>query len=161
MKFLGRDAGRHLGWTLQCVPVAIAFFYALSFWRKGFTEGAVIFGLMGIGFILLVVLLHITEKIMENTRRFVLVFSILVIAIRVYSLIDGDLYMGISQTAIGMSLIFGQLLRGKWQHVCCAVALGIAVGAIILEEINEDKPHAIEREVGVQQDFTSGRYFHT
>ncbi|RKU10991.1 hypothetical protein C6502_09250 [Candidatus Poribacteria bacterium] len=61
-----------------------------------------------------------------------LVCSVLVIAIGVYSLIDADIYMGISQVAIGMSLIFGRLLKGKWQHICCAAALGIAVGAIVL-----------------------------
>ena len=136
MKFLGKDAVRHLGRILQYAPVAIAievyFFLALSFWQMGFTEGAIITALMGIGFILLIVLLHIIEKITGNTRRFVLICSILVIAIGVYSLIDGDIYMGISQMALGMSLIFGQLLKGKWQHICCAIALGIALGAIIL-----------------------------
>jgi hypothetical protein len=160
MKFLGEDVVRHLGRVLQFAPVAIAFFFALSFWRKGFTEGAIITGLMGIGLLLLIVLLHVIEKITGNTRRFVLVCSTLVIAIGVYSLIDGDIYMGISQMAIGMSLIFGQLLKGKWQHICCAAALGIAVGAIILEEINDNKPHATEREVGVQQEVTGRRYFH-
>ena len=132
MKFLGKDIVRHLGQILQYVPVAIAFFLALSFWRMGFTEGAIITGLMGIGFILLIVLLHIIEKAIGNTGRFVLVCSVLVIAIGVYSLIDADIYMGISQVAIGMSLLFGQLLKGKWQHICCAAALGIAVGAIVL-----------------------------
>lgn len=53
MKFLAKDIVRHLGRILQYVPVAIAFFLALSFWRMGFTEGAIITGLMGIGFILL------------------------------------------------------------------------------------------------------------
>ena len=91
MKFLGKDIVRHLGRILQYVPIAIAFFFALSFWRKGFIEGAVITGLMGIGFILLIVLLHIIETAIGNTRRFVLVCSALVIAIGVYSLIDGDI----------------------------------------------------------------------
>ena len=52
---------------------------------------------------------------------------------------------------LGISLIFGQFLKGKWQHICCAAALGIAVGSIILDEINDTKPHTVEREVGVQQ----------
>ena len=132
MKFLGKDAVRHLGRILQYAPAAIAFFFALSFWRMGFTEGAIITGLIGVGLLLLIVLLHVIEKITENTRRFVLICSILVIAIGVYSLTDGDIYMGISQMALGMSLIFTQLLKGKWQHICCAAALGIAVGAIVL-----------------------------
>ena len=132
MKFLEKDSVRHLGRILQYAPAVIAFFLALSFWRMGFTEGAIITGLMGIGLLLLIVLLHVVEKITGNKRRFVLVCSVLVIAIGVYSLIDGDIHMGISQMAMGMSLIFGQLLKGKWQHICCAAALGIAVGAIIL-----------------------------
>ena len=160
MKFLEKDVVRYLGRTLQFAPVAIAFFFALSFWRKGFTEGAIITGLIGIGLLLLIILLNVIEKITGNTRRFVLVCSILVIAIGGYSLIDGDIYMGISQMAIGMSLIFGQLLKGKWQHICCAAALGIAVGAIILEEINDNKPHTIEREMGSQQVVTTKRHFH-
>ena len=73
-------------------------------------------------------------------------------------MIDGDIYMGISQMAIGMSLIFGQLLKGKWQHICCAVALEIAVSAIVLAEIDDDIPHAIEKEVGVQQEVTEGTF---
>ena len=157
---LSKDKIRPITRILQYAPVAIAFFFALSFWKKGFTEGAIIFGLMGIGFILLIVLLHIIEKIIGNTRRFVLICSILVIAIGVYSVIDGDIYMGISQMALGMSLIFGQLLKGKWQHICCAAALGIAVGAMTLEEINHNKPHPVEREAGAQHEVTGGRYFH-
>ena len=132
MKFLEKDSVRHLGRILQYAPAVIAFFLALSFWRMGFTEGAIITGLMGIGLLLLIVLLHVVEKITGNNRRFVLVCSVLVIAIGVYSLIDGDIHMGISQMAMGMSLIFGQLLKGKWQHICCAAALGIAVGALVL-----------------------------
>ena len=69
--------------------------------------------------------------------------------------------MGISQMALGISLIFAQFLKGKWQHICCAAALGMAVGTIILEEINDNKPHATEREVGVQQEVTGRRHFYT
>lgn len=133
VKFLGKDAVRHLGRILQYAPAAIAFFLALSFWRMGFTKGAIITALIGIGLLLLIGLLHVIEKITGNKRRFGLVCSALVIAIGVYSLIDGDIYMGISQMALGMSLIFGQLLKGKWQHICCAAALGIAVGAFVLK----------------------------
>lgn len=74
-------------------------------------------------------------------------------------MIDGDLYMGISQMALGMSLIFGQVLKGKWRHICCAAAIGIAAGAIILEDISDNTSHAAEREVGVQQESPSRGYF--
>lgn len=115
---------------------------------------------MGIGFMLLCLLLHIIKRITGNNRRFVLVCSILVIAIGVYSLIDEDIYAGIGITSFGMILIFAEVLKGKWKHICCAVALGLAVGAFILEEVNNDKPHAIEREVGVHQEVTGRSYFH-
>ena len=71
MKFLGKDVVRYLGRVLQYAPVAIAFFFALSFWRKGFT-----------------------------------------------------------------------------------------VGAIALEDMNDDKPHVIAREIGAQQEVTDRRCFH-
>lgn len=159
MTILRKDIVRHLGRILQYAPVAVAFFFALSFWRKGFTEGAIITGLVGIGLLLLNALLHVIEKITGSTRRFVLVCSILVIAIGAYSLIDGNLYMGISQMALGMSMIFDQVLKGKWRHICCAAAIGLAVGAIILEEINDNKPHPTDREVGIQQEATGRGYF--
>ena len=116
---------------------------------------------MSVGFILLGVLLHIVKKITGNNRRFVLVCSILVIAIGVYSLINGDLYTGIGMMSIGINLIFAEVLKGKWRHICCAAALGLAVGAFILGEINDEKSHAIENEVGLQQDVTGRRHFHT
>ena len=53
MAILGKDKIRHIALVLQYVPAVTAFFFAFSFWQKGFTEGAVAFGLMGIGFLLL------------------------------------------------------------------------------------------------------------
>ena len=161
MAILGKDKIRHIALVLQYVPAVTAFFFAFSFWQKGFTEGAVAFGLMGIGFLLLIVLLHIIKKITGNNRRFVIICSILVIAIGVYLLIDGEIYTGIGITSFGMILIFNEVLKGKWRHICCAAALGIAVGAFILGEINDEKSHAIENEVGLQQDVTGRRHFHT
>lgn len=67
MKILGKDIICHLGRILQYAPVAVAFFFALSFWRKGFTEGAIITGLVGIGLLLLSALLHVIEK---NNRKY-------------------------------------------------------------------------------------------
>ena len=160
MAILRKDKIRHIGRILQFAPVAVVFCFALSFWQQGFTEGAIISGLMGIGFLLLIVLLHITEKIIGNRRRFVLVCSILVIAIGMYSLIDGDIYAGIGATGLGAILIFAEVLKGKWRHICCAVALGIAVGAFVLEDMNDTKPQPVEREVGVQQIVTSERHLH-
>lgn len=75
MKLLGKAAVRHLGRILQYAPVAIAFFFALSFWRMGFTEGAIITGLMGIGLLLLIALLHVIDKITGNKRLFLYMFN--------------------------------------------------------------------------------------
>ena len=149
MPILGKDKIRRLARGLQYAPVVVAFFFALSFWRKGFTEVVVAFGVMGIGFLLLIILLHIIKRITGNNRRFVLVCSILVIVIGIYSLIDEDIYTGIGIISIGMNLIFAELLNGKWKHICCAAALGLAVGAFISKELNDEKPHPIGGEIGV------------
>ena len=53
-----RDKIRPIARILQYAPAAVSFFVALSSWRKGFIEGAIIFGLMGIGLLSLVFLLH-------------------------------------------------------------------------------------------------------
>ena len=132
MKFLGEDVVRHLGRVLQFAPVAIAFFFALSFWRKGFTEGAIITGLIGIGLLLLIVLLHVIEKITGNTRRFVLVCSILIIAIGVHSLVIGNIYDGIFYVLLGMTFLFMAVLKGKWGIICSTVVLVLAIGFLIL-----------------------------
>lgn len=132
MKFLGEDVVRHLGRVLQFAPVAIAFFFALSFWRKGFTEGAIITGLIGIGLLLLIVLLHVIEKITGNTRRFVLVCSILIISIGVHSLVIGNIYDGIFYVLLGMTFLFMAVLKGKWGIICSTVVLVLAIGFLIL-----------------------------
>ena len=58
MTIPSRDKIRRVARFLQFAPAAIAFFFALSFWRRGSIEVAVIFGLMGAGALLLVALLH-------------------------------------------------------------------------------------------------------
>lgn len=53
-----RDKIRPIAQILQYVPAAASFFVALSSWRKGSIEVAIIFGLMGIGLLATVFLLH-------------------------------------------------------------------------------------------------------
>jgi hypothetical protein len=53
-----------------------------------------------------------------------------------------------------------EILKGKWRDICCTIVLVLAVGNLILEEINDDKSHAVGREVGVQQIVTSKRHLH-
>ena len=70
-------------------------------------------------------------------------------------LVAGGVYFlaveNIFHVLLGMSLIFDEFLKGKWKHICCAVARVLATGILILEEINSDKPHAVEREMGFEQ----------
>ena len=58
MKIPSRDKIRPIARILQFAPVAAVFFVALSFWQKGSIEVAVIFGLMGIGLLLLIGFIH-------------------------------------------------------------------------------------------------------
>lgn len=74
---------------------------------------------------------------------------------------DGGIYAGIGITSIGMILIFAEVLKRTWKHICCAVAFGIAVGVFVLDEMNDTKPQPVDTEVEVQQVVTSKRYFHT
>jgi hypothetical protein len=135
MTILGKDKIRLILRVLQYTPVAITFFFTLSFWREGDTEGAVAIGAVCIGLMLLNLLLHIThirDKLMAIRKPLGLIVSILIISIGMYSLVLGNIYMGIFYALIGMNLIFDKFLKGRWKHICCAVTLGIAVGVFIL-----------------------------
>lgn len=163
MKTLGNEKIRHIAQTLQYVPVVVTFFFALSFWRKGFNEGAVALGAACIGLLLLNLLLHIRQirdRIMAIRKPLGLVASIIIISIGVYSLITASIYAGIFYVLIGMTFLFMEILKGKWGVICCTVVLVLAVGALILEEFNYNKPHAAEREMGSQQVVTIKRHFH-
>ena len=163
MAILGKDKIRLILRVLQYTPVAITFFFTLSFWREGDIEGTVAIGAVCIGLMLLNLLLHISyirNRIMAISRPLGLVCSILLIAIGAYSLVLGSIYAGIFYVLLGIAFLFMEILKGKWGFICCAVVLVLAVGILILGEINDDKPHAVGREVGVQQVVTSKRHFH-
>ena len=125
MTALGKDKIHYVEKVLLYTPIMVGIFIALSVWGGGLT-----FGFMGIGLILMGVLLNIIKKITGNNR--LPTFSILIIALGIYVLIDGNSYIGIFYTLVGMSLIFNEFLTGKWQHICRAVALGSAGVAFIL-----------------------------
>ncbi len=139
----------HIARAEQYVLIVIILFLALLSWQEGFIEAAVVFGASGIGLILLSILLHIC-KITGSIGRFTFVCSISVIALGVYSLAIGGIYEGIFYVLIGIIILPMEVLNGKWGVICGAVVLVLAVGALILGKINDDKPDAIESEVGVQ-----------
>ena len=125
MTILGKDRLHYIEKVLLYTPIMVGIFIALSVWSGGLT-----FGFMGIGLILIGVVLNIIKKITGNNR--LPTFSILIIAIGIYVLIDGDSYMGIFYTLFGMSLIFKEFLKGKWSHICYAITMWFAVVAFIL-----------------------------
>ena len=163
MTILGKDKIRLILRVLQYTPVAITFFFTLSFWREGGIEGAVAIGAVCIGLMLLNLLLHISHirnRIMAISRPLGLVVSVAIILLGVYSLVVGSIYAGIFYVLLGMTFLFMEILKGKWGVICGAVALVLAVGILILGEVNDSKPHAIETEVGVHQEITGKSYFH-
>ncbi len=163
MIMLGKDKIHHLARVLQYTPVAITLFFTLAFWREGFTEGTIAIGAVCIGLLLLNLLLHIRQirdRIMAIRKPLGLVASIIIISIGVYSLITASIYAGIFYVLIGMTFLFIEILKGKWGVICCTVVLVLAVGVLILEEFNYNKPHAVEREMGSQQVVTIKRHFH-
>jgi hypothetical protein len=163
MTILGKDKIRLILRVLQYTPVAITFFFTLSFWREGDIEGAVAIGAVCIGLMLLNLLLHISHirnRIMAISRPLGLVVSVAIILLGVYSLVVGSIYAGIFYVLLGMTFLFMEILKGKWGVICGAVALVLAVGILILGEVNDSKPHAIETEVGVHQEITGKSYFH-
>ena len=138
--------------SLQYVPIAIIFFFAVSFWRDGHTEGVYILGLAGLGLLLLNGLLHINrirDKILVYRKHIGLVASVIIISIGAYSLVIGNIYDGIFYVLLGMTFLFMEVLKGKWGLICSTVVLVLAIGLLILQEINKDTPHAFGKETGL------------
>lgn len=164
MTILGKDRIRDILRILQYAPVAIIFFFAVSLWRDGYTEGAYILGLTGLGLLLLNGLLHIScfrDVTVAYKKHIGLVASFIITSIGVHSLLMADIYAGIFYVLLGMTFLFMEVLKGKWGIICCIVVLVFAVGILIWEEINDNRPYAIEREVGVQQGAKSKRHLYT
>ena len=87
---------------------------------------------MVIGVILIGITLD-SQRNAGNNKRFVPpVYSSLIVIIGGYLLVTGNIYNGIFYVLVGMNLIFEKFLRGKWKSICCAIALTLAVGALIL-----------------------------
>ena len=136
MKML--EKSKKLRIILQYVPVLIALLYALYFWQKGLTEPALIFGLMGIGLILLGVLLQTVRKFIGNDRYFLTISSVLLILMGLYcSMGRGIPYTGIFGALIGASLICNMVLKRKWKDISGVAIFVLAVAALISGEVKE------------------------
>ena len=161
---LDKDKMRLVLRILQYTPVAITFYFMLSFWREGNTEGAVVLGSVCIGLTLLNLLLHIgpiRDKTVAIRKPLCLVGSVIITAVGVYAWVMGGTYNAIFYVLIGVTFLFMEILKGKWMVICCVVALVLAMGTLVLERINNEKSQAAGREIGVQQVVTSKRHFYT
>ena len=154
MKTLGADKVRVLRFAVQFLPAMIPLFFSLYFWKKGWTEPAITFMLLGFGLILLGGFLVLVKRIIGNDRYFVIIGGVLLILIGLYCWIgSGNIYAGIFAVSVSIAVILGEMLKEKRWQIGITAALVLAVGTIIyLEETGEDKPHAVDREVGVQQE---------
>ncbi len=152
MKVPEKTIFRDIGRVLQFAPCVIFFFLSFSFWKKGLTEPAIIFGLMGIGLILLVCLLGITQRIIGHKKRFVIVCAVLLICIGLYFLITGDFYPGIGLTLLGVAFILEMTFpQKKWQIGITVVVLLALGGITYLEHFSGDKTQPAGSEVGDKQ----------
>lgn len=125
MTILGKDRLHYIQKVLLYTPIMVGIFIALSVWSGELTVGFMVVGLMLLG-----VLLNIIKRITGNNR--LPTVSILIVALGIYVLVDGDSYMGIFYTLFGMSLIFNEFLKGKRSHICYAITMWFAVVAFIL-----------------------------
>ena len=154
MKIQRDDKVRVLRFAVQFLPAMIPLFFSLYFWKKGWTEPAITFMLLSIGLILLGGFLILVKRIIGNDRYFVVIGGILLILIGLYCWMgSGNIYTSIFAVLVGMAVILGEMLKEKRWQISITVALVLAVGTIIyLEETSEDKGHAVDSEVGVQQE---------
>ena len=130
MKFQENKKMRDITRVLLFAPVVVFFFLSFSFFKKGLTEAAIIFGVMGIGLILLVFLLGITQRIIGNKRRFVLCCAILLILLGLYCLVTKDIYNGIAFTLFGVFLILATVFPEKHWQISISVVFVLALGVL-------------------------------
>ena len=143
-----RDIARILFAPVMIFPVMTFFFLSFSFWKKGLTEPAIIFGVMGIGLILLVFLLVILHRIIGE-RCFVLCCAILLILFGLYCLVTKDIYDGITFTLFGAFLILTTVFPEKHWQISMGVVFVLALGGInYIEHFSGDKTQSVASEMG-------------
>ena len=163
MKNPRNDKNHGLRLTRRFLPAILTLSVSLYFWKKGWTEPALIFGLMGIGLILLGILLQKVRKLIRSERRFAIVAITIVCCCSLYMWIGGDIYDGLISTLIGLFMIFNHVLYSQkgtgsrwstpmWQIYIPIVAGLITFGPLFyLQYKSGDKTQAVDTEVGVQQ----------
>ena len=128
MTILGKDRLHYIEKVLLYTPIMVGIFIALSVWSGELTVGFMVIGLILIG-----ITLDSIKKIAGSNKRFVPpVYSSLIVIIGGYILVTGNIYNGIFYVLVGMNFIFEEFLKGKWKSICCAIALTLVVGALIL-----------------------------
>ena len=152
---------KKLNVVLQYMPAVIVFFFALSLWRAGNNESAVILGLIGIGLMLLAVLLNVIRKIVDNDRRFIIVLATVVFCSSLYIWIKGEIYYGLISTLTGIFMILGSLLYSQkdkgsrwssptWQIYIPIVVGLITFGPLLYLQYKKNNTHTVGGVVGLQ-----------
>ena len=153
---------KKLNVVLQYMPAVTILFFALLFWRGGNNETAVLWGLIGIGLMLLSVLLNVIRKVVDNDRSFIIVLAIVVFCCSLYLWVDGEIYYGLISTLTGIFMILGYLLhpqktRGtKWSSSMWQIYIPLAVGLItfgplLYLQYKKNNPPTVDSGVGMQQ----------
>ena len=153
---------KKLNVVLQYMPAVTILFFALLFWRGGNNEIAVLWGLIGIGLMLLSVLLNVIRKVVDNDRSFIIVLAIVVFCCSLYLWVDGEIYYGLISTLTGIFMILGYLLhpqktRGtKWSSSMWQIYIPLAVGLItfgplLYLQYKKNNPPTVDSGVGMQQ----------
>ena len=144
--------------VLPYIPAVILLFFSLSFWRKGYTSGALLFGLAGVGLMVLPILLTTIRKVMGNDRSFIIVLSILVFCFSLRAWIRGEIYDGLFFALMSICLICGQFLYSqkqkgsKWSSRTWQIYIPFAVVLITfgilfyLEYVSENKTPPVGNE---------------
>ena len=158
------EKAKKLNAVLQYAPVVIVFFFSLSFWREGDITVAALFGLTGIGLMLLGVLLNTMRKIVANDRRAMIISVSLVFCCSLYTWIKGEIYLGIFLTLVGIFMMFNHFLHSQkrmgskwsapiWQIYLPVAAILITLGPLLyLQYISKDKTQVREKAVGMREE---------
>lgn len=152
--------GKKIKVVLQYVPAVIVFYFALSLWRAGNNENAVILGLIGIGLMLLAVLLNTIRKIVDNDRRFIIVLATVVLCCSLYIWIKGEIYYGLISTLTGIFMILNSLLYSQkekgsrwssptWQIYIPIVVCLITFGPLLYLQYKKNNTHTVGGVVGL------------
>ena len=149
---------RKLTIVLPYIPAVILLFFSLSFWRKGYTSGALLFGLAGVGLMVLPILLTTIRKVIGNDRSFTIVLSILVFCFSLRAWIRGEIYDGLFFALMVICLICGHILYSqkqkgsKWSSHTWQIYIPLAVVLIVfgilffLEYVSENKIPSVMNE---------------